>query len=192
MTASEKQYPGHYSTNDCFRAALAQLIEDEGHGAQVRLAKAIGRGTKHLNDVIKGRRDAGIKFQESVAAYFKITHEEMIAMGRRFLSEKAGAFPYATEASKYENDEERGEFIYRKVLEEAGLSGNRFFSDRKVSDLLPSEWKGYIVGRSIDDFSLYSRTKEELQRFADLVIKNIPSKRRSRKKKLGLKDQPTE
>lgn len=171
-----------YSATDCFRAALRQLLDDEGYGAQVRLAQGIGRGTKHLNDVVRGRRTASMEFQEKVAEFFKLAPEEMIAMGRKLLKEKGKSFPYAEEAGSFEERAERANFIYRKTLEEAGLEENRFFVDQALERVMPSDWSRYVTG-SMDEFDLYTRTKEELALIAETVSKRLMTKKRKSCKK---------
>jgi hypothetical protein len=184
----ERKVP--HSAADCFRAALRQLLDDQGYGAQVRLSKGIGRGTKHLNDVVRGRRTASMEFQERVAAFFKITPEEMIAMGRKLLKEKGKNFPYAQEAENFPEREDRADFIYRKTLEEAGLEDNRFFSRQPLKDVMPTDWSQYVSG-TMDEYDLYTRTKEELKLIGEVVSKRLLArKRKSCKKDLICEDAP--
>lgn len=172
-----------FSTPECFRAALKKLLKDEGYGGQVRLSQAIGRGTKHVNDVACGRRDASIEFQERTAAFYNMTHEDLLAMGRRLLTEGGEPFPHAEEAGQYEDREERGNFILQKTIEEVGLKDNPFFSNRTLDEVMRGDWAVYVAN-NMTDTRLYHRTKEEIKQIADLVSEHFsPKKKRRRAKK---------
>ncbi len=172
-----------FSAAECFGAALKKLLKDRGYGAQVRLSEAIGRGTKHINDVVCGRRYASLDFQERAAAYFELAPEEMIAMGRRLLNEEGDAFPYSDEAAQYKEREERGNFIFRKTVEEMGLSDNPFFFKRTPDELMHSDWDNYVA-EDLSDGQLYNRTKEEIRQIAEIVSQHFaPRRKRQRPKK---------
>jgi hypothetical protein len=171
-----------FTAAECFRAMLRKLLEEEGYGAQVRLAEAVGRGTKHVNDVVRGRRDASLDFQERAAAYYGRVPEEMVASGRRLLMEGGDVFPYAEETRQIPDREERGKFIFNKVIEDAGLKNNRFFSDRELQHVMPDEW-GQYVGEAMHDGELYNLTKKEIQLIVDTVAKHFPKKGRKQRTK---------
>lgn len=170
-----------FSAAECFRAALVYFLSNKGYGAQVALARAIRRGTKHLNDVVQGRRNASMEFQERVAAFYDMTLEEMLARGRRILREGVETFPYADEAKKFPERRDRAEFIYEKAIEEAGLKENRFFSGRLLRDVMPKDWDVYVRG-SMKDYQLYTRTKAELKSIAETVNKHLQQKRKRLRK----------
>jgi hypothetical protein len=170
-----------FSAAECFRAALVHFLNKDGYGAQVALARAIGRGTKHLNDVVQRRRNASMEFQERVALFYDMTLEEMLAHGRHILREGIEPFPYADEVKKFPERRDRAEFIYEKAIEEAGLKENRFFSGRLLRDVMPADLDVYVRG-SMKDYELYTKTKEELKLIAETVNKHLLQKRkRSRK-----------
>jgi hypothetical protein len=70
-----------------FHAALTHLLEEEGRGAQTRLAseQKIDRG--YLNAIVKQRKSGSDKVWEKIAHHFKMTFEEMLAFGRTILEE---------------------------------------------------------------------------------------------------------
>ena len=73
------------SIKNHFQAALVFLLEKEGRGAQIRLAreKDIDRG--YLNAIIQGRKPGSEHVREQIADYFHLPYEEMLALGRRLL-----------------------------------------------------------------------------------------------------------
>jgi hypothetical protein len=68
-------------------AALTHLLEEEGRGAQTRLAaeQKIDRG--YLNAIIKQRKSGSAKMWEKIAHHFKMTFEEMLSFGRTIVQE---------------------------------------------------------------------------------------------------------
>ena len=70
-----------------FHAALTHLLEEEGRGAQTRLAseQKIDRG--YLNAIVKQRKSGSDKVWEKIAHHFKMTFEEMLTFGRTILEE---------------------------------------------------------------------------------------------------------
>ncbi len=68
-----------------FCAALAYLLDQEGRGAQTRLAdqQKIDRG--YLNAIVKGRKSGSEKKRSEIAAHFGMVYEDMLALGRRIL-----------------------------------------------------------------------------------------------------------
>jgi hypothetical protein len=77
--------PMDQSIKNHFQAALVFLLEKEGRGAQVRLAreKDIDRG--YLNAIVQGRKSGSEHVREQIADYFHLPYEEMLALGRRLL-----------------------------------------------------------------------------------------------------------
>lgn len=73
------------SIRNHFQAALVFLLEKEGRGAQIRLAreKDIDRG--YLNAIIQGRKSGSENVRGQIADYFHMPYEEMLALGRRLL-----------------------------------------------------------------------------------------------------------
>lgn len=65
-----------------FRAALNNLLQQEGRGAQVRLAVAQNIDRGYLNAVIKGRKPAAEEIRLKIADHFGMTYEAMLILGR--------------------------------------------------------------------------------------------------------------
>ena len=69
-----------------FRTALNHLLQQEGRGAQVRLARVENIDRGYLNAVIKGRKPGAEAIRSRIAAHFGMTYEEMLLLGRRLLA----------------------------------------------------------------------------------------------------------
>ena len=70
-----------------FRTALNYLLQQEGRGAQVRLALAQNIDRGYLNAVIKGRKPAAEEIRLKIADHFGMLYEEMLVFGRRVQEE---------------------------------------------------------------------------------------------------------
>lgn len=70
-----------------FRVALNYLLQQEGRGAQVRLAVGQNIDRGYLNAVIKGRKPAAEEIRLKIADHFGMLYEEMLAFGRRVQEE---------------------------------------------------------------------------------------------------------
>ena len=66
-----------------FRVALNFFLNQEGRGAQVRLAVAQNIDRGYLNAVIKGRKPAAEEIRLKIADHFGMLYEEMLVFGRR-------------------------------------------------------------------------------------------------------------
>ncbi|MBM9514053.1 hypothetical protein [Desulfogranum marinum] len=73
------------SISDNFQAALIHLLETEGRGAQSRLARQQHIDKGYLSAIIKGRKPGSEEARSKIAAYFQLTYEEMLALGRSLL-----------------------------------------------------------------------------------------------------------
>ena len=78
-----------------FRVALNFLLQQEGRGAQVRLALAQNIDRGYLNAVIKGRKPAAEEIRLKIADHFGMLYEEMLVFGRRV---QEGPTPTSAEA----------------------------------------------------------------------------------------------
>ena len=65
-----------------FRTALNFLLQQEGRGAQVRLALAQNIDRGYLNAVIKGRKPAAEEIRLKIVNHFGMTYEAMLTLGR--------------------------------------------------------------------------------------------------------------
>ncbi len=171
-----------FSTAECFQAALQEFIRDKGYGAQAVLAEAVSRSTKHINDVLHGRRSASLDLQERIASHFRMTPEEMVSLGRRILLEKAGLYPEG--ADRVPSDPaERADRVLRRAIGEVGLAGNPFFRDRALKEVMPEDYEEYVSGR-MNDFELYKRTMDQIKTVHDKTSRHFnQKKKRERPKK---------
>ena len=123
-----------------FRTALNHLLQQEGRGAQVRLARVENIDRGYLNAIIKGRKPGAEAIRSRIAAHFGMTYEEMLLLGRRLLVgdtdagiESGGTVSRRTERVGKDTGEGRG------LQEDAGV--HLADSLRKALDILESKTK---------------------------------------------------
>ena len=123
-----------------FRTALNHLLQQEGRGAQVRLARTENIDRGYLNAIIKGRKPGAEAIRSRIAAHFGMTYEEMLLLGRRLLvgGTDAGAEPGETVSRRTER-EGKGTGESRGRQEDAGV--HLADSLRKALDILESKTK---------------------------------------------------
>jgi hypothetical protein len=68
-----------------FHAALTHLLAKEGRGAQSRLAREQNIDRGYMNAIAKGRKTGAENLRTGIAAYFGMTYENMLALGRAIL-----------------------------------------------------------------------------------------------------------
>ena len=71
-----------------FQVALNHLLQEEGRGAQTRLATAKDIDRGYLNSISKGRQAGSDETRARIADHFETTFEDMLAFGRQILVEK--------------------------------------------------------------------------------------------------------
>lgn len=185
MAGEEKENEVYFPATDCFREALNKRLDEEGHGAQARLAKAIERGTKHLNDIVQGRRPASLDFQERVARFLKVPLDRMLAEGRELLKEKAKPFPYAEVAKKIKTPEKRAEFICEKAVEDLELGESPLLPSQPIvrevaRKALGDQWEEYISG-AMEDEDLFVQTQDKIMQAIEELSKKIPSRKKRKR-----------
>lgn len=74
---------------DQFLAAFRALVDAEGWGVQARLARSVGKTPRHINGIYKGKMGASLDLQESIAAFFGLSYEEILARGREILTSRS-------------------------------------------------------------------------------------------------------
>ena len=123
-----------------FRTALNHLLQQEGRGAQVRLARTENIDRGYLNAIIKGRKPGAEVIRSRIANHFGMTYEEMLLLGRRLLAggtetapESGGTVSRRTELEGKGTGEGRGR------QEDAGV--HLADSLRKALDILESKTK---------------------------------------------------
>ena len=123
-----------------FRTALNHLLQQEGRGAQVRLARTENIDRGYLNAIIKGRKPGAEAIRSRVADHFGMTYEEMLLLGRRLLAGGTEAGIELGEAvSRRTELEGKGTGEGRGRQEDAGV--HLADSLRKALDILESKTK---------------------------------------------------
>ena len=121
-----------------FRTALNHLLQQEGRGAQVRLARVENIDRGYLNAIIKGRKPGAEAIRSRIAAHFGMTYEEMLLLGRRLLAGDTEAAPESGEAVS-RRTEGKGTGENHGLQEDAGV--HLADSLRKALDILESKTK---------------------------------------------------
>ena len=121
-----------------FRIALNHLLQQEGRGAQVRLARIENIDRGYLNAIIKGRKPGAEAIRSRIAAHFGMTYEEMLLLGRRLLAGDTEAAPESGEAVS-RRTEGKGTGENHGLQEDAGV--HLADSLRKALDILESKTK---------------------------------------------------
>ena len=174
-----------------FRAALNFLLQQEGRGAQVRLALAQNIDRGYLNAVIKGRKPAAEEIRLKISDHFGMLYEEMLAFGRRVQAglvkteEGKGA-----EGSDVEVESNSGNGISSKIEQVREILESGTGYDQVLSNLIDTVHQAIMVGRKSRKIE---NRLEEIERRLELVekeyasvkkvaqrsIKNISKERRS-------------
>ena len=76
-----------------FQVALNHLLQEEGRGAQTRLATAKDIDRGYLNAIVRGRQAGSDETRARIADHFETTFEDMLAFGRQILVEKGELAP---------------------------------------------------------------------------------------------------
>ena len=152
-------------------AAIKKKLEDFGW-TQAQLAAKAGISTKHLNDVLKGRRYGGDEFRFKVASAFGMTPGEMERLGESLLGITPPApepFPGFSDVMALPADE-RYYMVWKLAAKNCGIEvalgfiGDPFERDR-VPKLLEEEEviKAYNEAKEYWE-RLKKRMDEELRR----------------------------
>lgn len=74
------------SATNQFRAALTYLLDQEGRGAQARLADLLGIDRGYLSAIIRGRKPGSEAKRCQIATHFGMVYEDMLVLGRRIIN----------------------------------------------------------------------------------------------------------
>ncbi|RJQ28679.1 hypothetical protein C4565_03385 [Candidatus Parcubacteria bacterium] len=91
------------SATKLFHAALCHLLNREGRGSQSRLSAQQNIDRGYLNAIVKGRKPGSEQARAKIAAYFRMTYEEMLSLGRNLLLDTSGE---SIEGKKWTIDDE--------------------------------------------------------------------------------------
>jgi len=128
------------SATNQFRTALAYLLDQEGRGAQARLADLLGIDRGYLSAIIRGRKPGSEAKRTQIAAHFGMVYEDMLILGRRIVNGEddpsrkgpEGKTSLSTESIDADADKER--IIDFKIPPIAG-SGSKNVSAKIISFL---------------------------------------------------------
>ena len=156
-----------------FRVALNFLLQQEGRGAQVRLALAQNIDRGYLNAVIKERKPAAEEIRLKIANHFGMLYEEMLAFGRRVQAglvkteEGKGA-----EGSDVEVESNSGNGISSKIEQVREILESGTGYDQALSNLIDTVHQANMIGRKS---RMIENRLEEIERRLELVEKEYAS-----------------
>ena len=174
-----------------FRAALNFLLQQEGRGAQVRLALAQNIDRGYLNAVIKGRKPAAEEIRLKIADHVGMLYEEMLVFGRRVqdglvnTEEGKGA-----EGSGVKIENNSGDGISSKIEQVREILESGTDCGRVLSNLIDTVHQAIMTGRKkrkIEDrleeierrLELVEKEYASVKKVAQMSKKNISKERRS-------------
>ncbi|MDD2468927.1 MAG: hypothetical protein PHI97_33575 [Desulfobulbus sp.] len=156
-----------------FRTALNYLLQQEGRGAQVRLAASQNIDRGYLNAVIKGRKPAAEEIRLKIADHFGMLYEEMLVFGRRVqeglvkTEEGKGA-----EGSDVEVENNSGNGISSKIEQAREILESGTGCDQVLSNLIDTVHQAIMIGRKS---RMIENRLEEIERRLELVEKEYAS-----------------
>ena len=159
-----------------FRAALNNLLQQEGRGAQVRLAVAQNIDRGYLNAVIKGRKPAAEEIRLKIADHFGMLYEEMLAFGRRVqeglvkTEEGKGA-----EESDVEIENNSGDGISSKIEQVREILESGTDCGQALSILIDTYHQAIMIGRKSRKIE---NRLEGIERRLELVEKTFASEKK--------------
>lgn len=62
-------------------AAFQALLKEQGHGAQIKIARQVDVIPKYINDIVLEKRGASLPLQEPIATALGLTYEDMLVRG---------------------------------------------------------------------------------------------------------------
>ncbi len=78
-----------FQEHELFRAALAALVDEQGHGVQKVIAAAVERSPSYINDILRGRAKGSVNIRHRIAAALGLPYEAMLERGATLLHRPA-------------------------------------------------------------------------------------------------------
>ncbi|SCY01768.1 helix-turn-helix transcriptional regulator [Desulfoluna spongiiphila] len=136
------------SIYDKWLQIFIELLNKEGRGSQARIARVTGKSTKHINDIVKGRRRASLDLQEEIAKIFGLTYEKMLNLGAP--QEPNEPFPKYNEVMMLPL-EERAWAIARIAAEKHNITGFMSFHGGRDSNEKPELIAKFLKGELTEE-----------------------------------------
>jgi len=149
---------------DKWLKAFAYLVKNGGHGTQARLARLTKVSSKHINDVIKGRKKASQNLQESIAQSLGYSYEDLLILGKKLTGDNSEIFPGYHEAMRLET-EDRAWFIINNAYIQSHLADLPENIKKNSQNIISPIFQKFLDG-SIKEGELYKY-------FYDIFIKGF-------------------
>lgn len=175
-----------------FRVALNFLLQQEGRGAQVRLAAARNIDRGYLNAVIKGRKPAAEEIRLKIADHFGMLYEEMLVFGRRVQEESVEMEEgKGTGGSDNEIEKNSGNGISSKVEQVREILESETVYGQTLSSLIETCHQAILIDRTSEKIE---NRLEEIERRLKLLEKTLASEKKvvlMPKKKISKRGDPS-
>ena len=146
-------------TTKYFSAAVSQILEHEGHGAQANLARRARVSASYLNDLLSGRKAYWPDpVKERVAQVCGFSVGELLDIGEHYVNE--GVFwPHMTKVlDTAAGGIERMARVMQLAAKDAGLKMETvLFTPKTVEAMWPQVSRGY-TSNALSDAKLYSQS----------------------------------
>lgn len=136
------------SIHDKWLQTFLELLKKEGRGSQARISRVTGMSTKHINDIVKGRRRASLDLQEEIARTFGLSYEEMLRLGGT--EELKELFPRYSEVMKLPL-QERAWAIARIAAEKHNITGFMSFHGGRDTTEKPELIAKFLKGELTEE-----------------------------------------
>jgi transcriptional regulator with XRE-family HTH domain len=163
-----------------FLAAFRTLIKEKGWGAQRRLAEFTGKTPVHISDVLGERKRASQELQESIAGFFGLAYEDMLARGRDILvaqgtePEPKPSLPFWPKLERLPSwSEARATVIYEEVANALGLLDLSIYTGSTSRQGHAFEGWNLYLAHEIDEEGLYEVAKVELGKTAKRTLNHL-------------------
>lgn len=160
-------------------AALVALLEKEKRGAQARLSREVEVTSKHMNDIVHGRKRASHKLQEAISIALGRSYEDMLRFGGRLLNPEPEPFPDYDRIMLLPLVE-RAWAIVRKAAEPSGMTSYASaLGDKRMHtsrNKIPPPIADFLNGK-IAEIELYEFYVDFFGQKVDWINKEIEKRR---------------
>lgn len=152
---------------EAFAAATRVLLREQGRGAQVRLAQALGVSKQYVSDLIAERRRIPDGLKDEIADYFDKSFVEMILIGDGYIREGV-FFPHSSQVEGLPaNSPERALQICILAGNDEGLDAGRLLRDPDALHHTGIDGVDEYLAGDLSDAALY---KEARRMFSDILL----------------------
>ncbi len=131
-----------------------ELLKKEGRGSQARIARLTKKTTKHVNDIVKGRRRASLNLQEQIAHIFGLSYADMLQVDTA--KHEMEPFPKYMDIMSLPL-EDRAWAIIQLAAEKHGVIGLLSLEDARKKNAKPLLIKEFLNGQ-LNEEGFYNKS----------------------------------